>query len=300
MPPPPDNLEALDAFLVELNRASSAAILPLFRAEHGLQDKGRAGFFDPVTEADRDAEAVIRKLIGERYPRHGVIGEEYGEDRADADFVWVIDPIDGTRAFIAGLPVWTTLIGLRFRGEPVLGSIGQPYLGELFIGHAGGARLMSRGASRPLATRTGTRLSGAIIATTDPEACFTPPEYAAWRQLRAAARLARLGCDAYAYAMVAAGALDLVVEAGLRPGTSKPRSRSWPAPAVWSQTGAASRSAGGADRSPSPATAPCSTRRCRCCRRRPHRASDPSPAASASNSRQNTAWTSSVSCRISW
>jgi histidinol phosphatase-like enzyme (inositol monophosphatase family) len=216
MPPPPDNLEALDAFLVELNRASSAAILPLFRAEHGLQDKGRPGFFDPVTEADRGAEAAIRKLIAERHPDHGVIGEEYGEDRPDADFVWVIDPIDGTRAFIAGLPVWTTLIGLRFRGEPVLGSIGQPYLGELFIGHAGGARLMSRGASRPLATRTGTRLSGAIIATTDPEACFTPPEYAAWRQLRAAARLARLGCDAYAYAMVAAGALDLVVEAGLK------------------------------------------------------------------------------------
>jgi histidinol phosphatase-like enzyme (inositol monophosphatase family) len=216
MPPVPDNLEALDALLVELNRASAAAILPLFRAEHGLEDKGRPGSFDPVTRADRGAEAAIRKLIAERHPAHGVIGEEYGEDRPDADFVWVIDPIDGTRAFIAGLPVWTTLIGLRFRGEPVLGSIGQPYLGELFIGHAGGARLLSRGASRPLTTRKGTRLSGAIIASTDPEGCFTPPEYAAWRRLRAAARLARLGCDAYAYAMVAAGALDLVVEAGLK------------------------------------------------------------------------------------
>jgi histidinol phosphatase-like enzyme (inositol monophosphatase family) len=213
--PSPDNLDALEAFLIALNRASAAAILPLFRAEHGLEDKGAPGFFDPVTQADRGAEAAIRKLVAERHPDHGIIGEEFGEDRPDADFVWVIDPIDGTRAFIAGLPVWTTLIGLRFRGEPVLGSIGQPYLGELFIGHAGGARLMSRGSSRPLATRKGAPLGAALIATTDPEACFTPPEYAAWRSLRDAARLARLGCDAYAYAMVAAGALDLVVEAGL-------------------------------------------------------------------------------------
>ena len=212
----PGDIEALDALLVELNRSSAAAILPLFRAEHGLEDKGRPGYFDPVTHADRGAEAAIRKLVAEHHPDHGVIGEEYGEDRPDADFVWVIDPIDGTRAFIAGLPVWTTLIGLRFQGKPVLGSIGQPYVGEVFIGHAGGARLMSRGCSRPLATRKGTRLSAAIIATTDPEACFTPEEQAAWHRLRTGARLARLGCDAYAYAMVAAGALDLVVEAGLK------------------------------------------------------------------------------------
>ena len=210
------DLDALDALLVELNRASAAAILPLFRVENGLEDKGGPGTFDPVTEADRGAEAAIRTLVAERHPDHGIIGEEYGEDRPDADFVWVIDPIDGTRAFIAGLPVWTTLIGLRFNGEPVLGSIGQPYLGELFIGQAGAARLVARGSSRPLATRKGAPLSRAIIATTDPDACFTPEELAAWRRLRAAARLARLGCDAYAYAMVAAGALDLVVEAGLK------------------------------------------------------------------------------------
>jgi histidinol phosphatase-like enzyme (inositol monophosphatase family) len=212
----PGDLDDLDALLVELNRASGAAILPLFRAEHGLKDKGLPGFFDPVTEADRAAEAAIRQLLAERRPNDGVIGEEYGEDRAGADFVWVIDPIDGTRAFIAGLPVWTTLIGLRFVGEPVLGSIGQPYLGEVFIGHPGGGRLMSGGSSRPLATRKGTALRDAIIATTDPEGCFTASEHEAWRRLRAAARLARLGCDAYAYAMVAVGALDLVVEAGLK------------------------------------------------------------------------------------
>src|SRR5579859_1039720 len=113
------DLESLDAFLIELNRASAAAILPLFRAKHGLEDKGRPGFFDPVTQADRGAEAAIRGLIAERHPGHGVIGEEYGAARPAADFVWVIDPIDGTRAFIAGLPVWTTLIGLRYRGEQI-------------------------------------------------------------------------------------------------------------------------------------------------------------------------------------
>jgi histidinol phosphatase-like enzyme (inositol monophosphatase family) len=210
------DLERLDAFLVELNRASAEVILPLFRAENGLEDKGGPGAFDPVTAADRGAEAAIRRMIGDYFADHGVIGEEYGEDRPDAEFVWVIDPIDGTRAFIAGLPVWTTLIGLRFQGAPVLGSIGQPHIGEVFIGHAGGARLIDRQGSRPLATRKGSVLSHAIIATTDPEGCLSAAELAAWRRLRAAARLGRLGCDAYAYAMVAAGSLDLVIESGLK------------------------------------------------------------------------------------
>src|ERR1700739_703311 len=109
-----------------------------------------------------------------RYPEHGVIGEEFGEDRPDAEFVWVLDPIDGTRAFIAGLPLWTTLIGLRHEGRPVLGSIGQSYRGELYLGDARGARLMSRGGSRPLKVRPCPDLAGAIIATTDPEMCFRP------------------------------------------------------------------------------------------------------------------------------
>jgi histidinol phosphatase-like enzyme (inositol monophosphatase family) len=210
-----DHLAEFDAFLVELNRAAAAQILPLFRADHGLVDKGGPQGFDPVTEADKAAERAIRALISRRYPDHGVIGEEYGEDRADAEFVWVLDPVDGTRAFIAGLPLWTTLIGLRFRGRPVLGSIGQSFLDELYIGHAGGSRLMSRGQSRPLKVRPCPGLSTALIATTDP-AIFQGPERAGWRAVRQASRLARLGCDAYAYAMVAAGTIDLVVEAGLK------------------------------------------------------------------------------------
>ncbi|RAK64847.1 histidinol-phosphatase [Phenylobacterium kunshanense] len=208
-------LDELDAFLLELNRAAAGMTLPLFRGDHGVSNKHERGF-DPVTEADRGAERAIRALIAARYPHHGVIGEEYGEDRPDAEFVWVLDPVDGTRAFIAGLPLWCTLIGLRFQGRPVLGSIGQPYLGEIYIGHPGGSRLLSAQGERALQVRPCPNLTDALIATTDPEGCFNGAELGAWRQVRAAARLARLGCDAYAYAMVAAGTMDLVVEAGLK------------------------------------------------------------------------------------
>ncbi len=219
-----DRLAQLDAFVLDLNRVSAAAILPLFRADHGLEDKGAGknlprdshAAFDPVTEADRGAEAAIRQLIAERYPEHGVIGEEYGEDRPDAEFVWVLDPIDGTRAFISGLPLWTTLIGLRHQGRAVLGAIGQPYLDEVFIGSAAGSRLVSRGQATPIRARSCEALTDAVIATTDPDACFDGAERGAWLQVRAAAKLARLGCDAYAYAMVAMGKLDMVIEAGLQ------------------------------------------------------------------------------------
>jgi len=213
--PAPARLAELDRFLIELNHAAGAAILPLFRGDHGLDNKFTVGF-DPVTEADKGAERAIRALISERYPDHGVIGEEYGEDRPDAEWVWVLDPVDGTRAFIAGLPLWTTLIALRHNGRPVLGSIGQPFLGEIYLGHAGGSRLISRDGERLLRVRLCPRLTDAIIATTDPEACFSGAELGAWTQVRAAARLARLGCDAYAYAMVAAGTMDMVIEAGLK------------------------------------------------------------------------------------
>src|SRR6186997_1031169 len=149
----PVRLAELDDFLIELNRAAAEAILPLFRGDHGVVNKLGPGGFDPVTEADKGAERAIRALIAERYPDHGIIGEEYGEDRPDAEFVWVLDPVDGTRAFIAGLPLWTTLIGLRHEGRPVLGSIGQSFLDELYIGHAGGSRLIHRGGERPLKVR---------------------------------------------------------------------------------------------------------------------------------------------------
>jgi len=212
---PERRLEALEDFALDLARAAGAAILPLFRADHGLEDKGVPGAFDPVTAADRGAEAAIRRAVRSRFPEHGVIGEEYGEDRPDAEFVWVLDPIDGTRAFVAGLPVWTTLIALRHQDEPVVGVIAQPYVDELYVGSGGRARLIRAGSSRRLSVRSCPRLTEAVIATTDPD-LLAAPELAAWSQVRAAARIARYGCDAYAFAMVAAGSIDLVVEAGLK------------------------------------------------------------------------------------
>lgn len=204
-----------ELFAVELAREAARVSLPYFRGAYEETDKGGPGAFDPVTQADHEAEAAIRRLIAARYPDHGVIGEEYGEDRPDADHVWILDPIDGTRAFIAGLPLWTTLIALRTEGRPVVGAIGQPYLDEIFLGGPSGARLLKGGSGTPLAVRPCPRLNDALIATTDPD-LFTGSELGAWTQVRAAARLARLGCDAYAYAMLAAGRIDLVVESGLK------------------------------------------------------------------------------------
>lgn len=204
-----------ELFAVELAREAARVSLPYFRGDYAQSDKGGPGAFDPVTQADQEAEAALRRLIAARYPDHGVIGEEYGEDRPDADHVWILDPIDGTRAFIAGLPVWTNLIALSTEGRPSVGVIGQPYLDEIFLGGPTGARLLRGDAETTLAVRPCPRLNDALIATTDPE-LFTGAELGAWTQVRAAARLARLGCDGYAYAMLAAGRIDLVAESGLK------------------------------------------------------------------------------------
>ena len=204
-----------ELFAIDLAREAARVSLPYFRGAYEETDKGGPGAFDPVTQADREAEAAICDLIADRYPDHGVIGEEYGEDRPDADHVWILDPIDGTRAFIAGLPLWTNLIALRTEGRPTVGVIGQPYLDEIFVGGPSGARLLRDGTETPLAIRACPRLTEAVIATTDPD-LFSGSELGAWTQVRAAARLARLGCDAYAYAMLAAGRIDLVAESGLK------------------------------------------------------------------------------------
>ena len=211
----PPVMTEYELFAVDLAREAARVSLPYFRGAYEETDKGGPGAFDPVTQADREAEAAIRSLIAARYPDHGVIGEEYGEDRPDADYVWILDPIDGTRAFIAGLPLWTNLIALRIEDQPTVGVIGQPYLDEIFIGGTSGARLLKGGTETPLGVRPCPRLTDALIATTDPD-LFTGAELGAWTQVRAAARLARLGCDAYAYAMLAAGRIDLVVESGLK------------------------------------------------------------------------------------
>ena len=205
-----------ESFALELAGVATKETLPGFRRDLVIVDKGEGSGFDPVTAADRNAEAALRQAIAARLPDHGVIGEEYGEDRADAAWVWVLDPIDGTRAYVSGLPLWATLIALLHDGEPVLGVVAQPYLQEVFIGTRAGSRLMRPDvADRPLRTRACPSLAEATISTTDP-ALFVGEEAEAWSRLRGTARLARLGCDAYAYAMVAAGQVDVVLESGLK------------------------------------------------------------------------------------
>jgi histidinol phosphatase-like enzyme (inositol monophosphatase family) len=204
-----------EEFAVDLAREAARVSLPYFRGSCETVDKGGVAGFDPVTQADREAEAAIRRLIAARYPSHGVIGEEYGEDRPEAEHVWILDPIDGTRAFIAGLPLWTNLIALRHEARPVVGVIGQPYLDEIFVGGPSGAWMLKGMDETPLRARPCAHLNEALIATTDPD-LFTGAELGAWTQVRAAARLARLGCDAYAYAMLAAGRIDLVAESALK------------------------------------------------------------------------------------
>ena len=212
----PDRLAELEAFAIDLARAAGAAILPLFRSRLEVADKaGEGAAFDPVTAADKGAEEAMRLAIAARFPDHGVIGEEHGEDRPDAEFTWVLDPVDGTRAFVAGLPLWVTLIALRWRGAPVVGAIGQSYLDELYVGTRLGSRLLQGGTGLTLQARPCPKLTDAVIATTDPY-LFTGAERGAWDQVRAAARLARYGCDGYAFARLAAGTLDLVAESGLR------------------------------------------------------------------------------------
>jgi histidinol phosphatase-like enzyme (inositol monophosphatase family) len=216
MPAPSADFAELEALIVALARAAGEAALPFFRGEYAQSDKGAGGRFDPVTEADQKAEAAVRRLLAERRPQDGIVGEEYGAEGEDKDFVWVIDPIDGTRAFISGLPLWTTLIALRVQGRPTLGVIAQPYLGEIFVGGPSGSRLLTAAGERRLQVRPCPRLTQATLSTTDPE-LFDGAEAGAFAQVRAAARLARYGCDAYAYAMLAMGRMDLVIEAGLKP-----------------------------------------------------------------------------------
>ena len=205
----------LAGFIEHLAQVSGEAILPFFRTQLSVTDKGE-GRFDPVTEADRAAETVIRRHIRQTFPQHGVLGEEFDTEQPDAEYLWVVDPIDGTRAFICGLPVWGTLIGLMRSGNPVMGLMHQPYTGEMFIGDGGSARLKGPRGLRELHASRCERLADAHLMTTDPR-LFKDREHDAYQAIEKQVRLARYGTDCYAYAMLASGQVDLVIETGLKP-----------------------------------------------------------------------------------
>ena len=206
----------------------------------GVENKLAAGF-DPVTEYDRNSELAMRRLIESRFPDHGICGEELPDRPAAGRWTWSLDPIDGTRAYICGLPSWTTLIALLDSGEPVVGAVDVPRLDELYLGHSGSARIFGAGVERRLATSDCRRVEEARLSTTDPY-LFEGAEAAGFERLRRSARLTRYGLDAYGYALVAAGSLDIVAESGL-----KPHDYNALVPLVRSAGGAVSNWSGGSD-----------------------------------------------------
>ena len=194
--------------------AARAAIRPYFRAEPDIVNKLETGF-DPVTAADKASEQAMRQLLAEHRPEDGILGEEFGEDTGRSGRRWVLDPIDGTRAFISGLPSWTVLIALEMDGRPGLGLIDQPHIQERFVGHASGTELHGPDGVRRLSVRPGVTLDTAILSSTDPY-LFEGAEARAFAAVRERVRLCRFGFDAYAYAMLATGGVDLVIESGLQ------------------------------------------------------------------------------------
>ena len=206
--------EELKNFCENLADAAAAEILPRFRNLDGVDNKEKAGF-DPVTEADRAAEAAMRKLIAERYPEDGIDGEEFGVERAGADRVWILDPIDGTRSFIIGLPTWGVLIGMLENGRPAIGMMAQPFVNESFFGDGRQAYSRVGQTTIEIRVRACPGLVDATLLTTSPD-ILTAPERDLFYAISADAQLTRYGTDCYGYCLLAAGFVDIVIESGLK------------------------------------------------------------------------------------
>ena len=205
-PCPPDYVD----LAMRLADAAAAVVRRFFRTPVAVEDKPDQS---PVTIADREAEAVMRRMISAEQPTHGILGEEWGPERTDADWVWVLDPIDGTKAFITGKPSFGTLIALLHQGRPVLGIIDQAILGERWLGLAGRPTTLN---GSPIRVRPCPDLALAALYATAPE-MFPAAELGRWEDLRQRVKLPRYGADCYAYGLLAAGFVDLVVEASLQP-----------------------------------------------------------------------------------
>ena len=204
-------------FAHALALAAGTAILPHFRVALDIEDKGSPAGYDPVTVADRAAEAVIRAGIARTYPGHGIRGEEHGWEKGTSNYTWVIDPIDGTKSFILGQLHWATLIALHDGERVVAGVAHQPYVGESFAATADGPAQWRRGGERrTLRVRACARLGDAVVACTHPAMFRTPAQRAAFDRVADRARLTRWGGDCYAYCLLAMGLIDIVIEASLQ------------------------------------------------------------------------------------
>lgn len=213
-----DQISEFAAFAGELADLSGRAILPYFRETIAIHNKlGHTGAFDPVTEADREAESVIRAAIKARYPAHGIMGEEHGHERGASPLTWVIDPIDGTRAFMCGMPQWGTLIALNDGERPIVGVLDQPYMRERWTGANGVTRFRDgQGRDGVLKARACPALKDAVLTTTSPTGYFTDAEQRAFWSLSGRVRMTRFGGDCYAYGLLAMGFVDAIVESGLK------------------------------------------------------------------------------------
>jgi myo-inositol-1(or 4)-monophosphatase len=198
---------------------AGAAVLPHFRRHLAVANKaGTRGQYDPVTVADRAAERAMRAAIAKAFPDHGIIGEEFAPRAGAGSHQWVLDPIDGTRTFIMGSPLWGTLIGLLEDGVPIFGLMDQPFTRERFWGAGGRAHLRGpAGKTRRLRTRPCAGLAEAVLTSTHPDLFQSQPEAAAFARVKQKARLTRFGGDCYGYCLLAAGFVDVVVEARLKP-----------------------------------------------------------------------------------
>ena len=203
-------------FAHRLADLSAAQILPHFRNLDGVTNKAGGAGFDPVTIADREAEKAVRAAIRGAYPGHGLAGEEFGETAGDDAYCWIIDPIDGTRAFIMWSPLWGTLIGLTARGAPLIGVLDQPYTKERFWSGQTKSFFAKDGDARPINVRACAALEDATLASTSPD-MFEGEDLARFEALSGQVKLRRFGGDCYNYGLLAMGQIDLVVEAGLKP-----------------------------------------------------------------------------------
>lgn len=211
-----ENLKPYTDFMHELANAAAGVSLKYFKKHIPVDNKGsKLGTrFDPVTIADKNTENAIRELIRTRFPDHNIMGEEQLDEKKDSDYTWIIDPIDGTRAYITGVPTWGTLIALQHNGKTIVGMLDQPYLKERYIGTASGTIFNGKSIN----TRPCETIFNATISTTDPLQLFNnDEEQDKFFRVAAGAKIMRNGYDCYAYAMVAAGFMDVVIESGLEP-----------------------------------------------------------------------------------
>jgi len=219
MPPEEDladnSAATLMAFAIELAEATWPIALPLFRTAMSVENK-LAGGFDPVTQADRAAEQVMRKMIEERFPDHGIFGEEFGEKPGRSDYTWILDPIDGTRSFIGGTPTWMTLVGVKHKGSMIAGAASQPVTNEIFAGNRHGAHLRRAAQKSQLRCTTETDLGKVLAGTTAPALYRKHGHQERLMRIESSVQSLRYDADSYFHCMVAAGQLGISLDTGLQ------------------------------------------------------------------------------------